>query len=100
MMKKLTNSASAWPSPAGKTLFGGSLVALEATGYSLLYFVEAMLAHRGQSLGGHAGPVSGSGSVAQYAIEKGDGPRRPVITASDSGTVHPNPDGHPRSWPV
>lgn len=92
MMKKLTNNAECIFT--GKGLwFGGSLIRPEATGYGLLYFVEAMLANRDQSLAGMTVSVSGSGNVAQYAIEKAMALGAKVITASDSGgTVH-DPDG-------
>ena len=46
MMKKLTNSAECVFTGKGLS-FGGSLIRPEATGYGLLYFVEAMLANRG-----------------------------------------------------
>src|SRR5262250_1304968 len=50
--------------------FGGSLIRPEATGYGLLYFVEEMLKTRGESINGKKVAISGSGNVAQYAIEK------------------------------
>ncbi|HGY5295753.1 TPA: NADP-specific glutamate dehydrogenase [Aeromonas salmonicida] len=88
MMKKLTNSAECIFTGKGLS-FGGSLIRPEATGYGLLYFVEAMLANRE----GMTVSVSGSGNVAQYAIEKAMALGAKVITASDSGgTVH-DPDG-------
>lgn len=60
----------------------------EATGYGLVYFVQAMLKHKGQSLDGKVVSVSGSGNVAQYAIEKALSLGAKVITCSDSqGTV-------------
>jgi glutamate dehydrogenase (NADP+) len=59
-----------------------------------------MLAHRGQSRW-PAVSVSGSGNVAQYAIEKAMALGARVITASDSGGTVYDPDGFtPRSWPV
>jgi glutamate dehydrogenase (NADP+) len=92
MMKKLTNSAECVFTGKGLS-FGGSLIRPEATGYGLLYFAQAMLAHRDQSLAGMTVSVSGSGNVAQYAIEKAMALGAKVITASDSGgTVH-DPDG-------
>ncbi|ATD39562.1 NADP-specific glutamate dehydrogenase [Aeromonas salmonicida] len=92
MMKKLINSAECIFTGKGLS-FGGSLIRPEATGYGLLYFVEAMLANRDQSLAGMTVSVSGSGNVAQYAIEKAMALGAKVITASDSGgTVH-DPDG-------
>ncbi|MNF32991.1 NADP-specific glutamate dehydrogenase [compost metagenome] len=92
MMKKLTNSAECVFTGKGLS-FGGSLIRPEATGYGLLYFVEAMLTHRGQSLDGMRVSVSGSGNVAQYAIEKAMALGARVITASDSGGTVYDPDG-------
>ncbi|NEX75435.1 NADP-specific glutamate dehydrogenase [Aeromonas rivipollensis] len=92
MMKKLTNSAECVFTGKGLS-FGGSLIRPEATGYGLLYFVEAMLANRGQSLAGMRVSVSGSGNVAQYAIEKAMALGACVISASDSGGTVYDPDG-------
>ncbi|MCE9942931.1 NADP-specific glutamate dehydrogenase [Aeromonas rivipollensis] len=92
MMKKLTNSAECVFTGKGLS-FGGSLIRPEATGYGLLYFVEAMLVHRGQSLAGMRVSVSGSGNVAQYAIEKAMALGACVISASDSGGTVYDPDG-------
>ncbi|MCB0511883.1 MAG: glutamate dehydrogenase, partial [Bacteroidetes bacterium] len=69
----------------GKGLeFGGSLIRPEATGYGLVYFVEEMLQHKGDSLKGKQVVVSGSGNVAQYAIQKCIAMGAKVLTASDS----------------
>lgn len=58
-----------------------------------MYFVEAMLKEKGQTLVGKRVGVSGSGNVAQYAIEKAIQMGGRVITASDSdGTVY-DPEG-------
>lgn len=55
----------------GKGLeYGGSLIRPEATGYGTVYFAMEMLATRGQDLKDKVVAVSGSGNVAQYAIEK------------------------------
>nr|2YFH_A Chain A, GLUTAMATE DEHYDROGENASE, NAD-SPECIFIC GLUTAMATE DEHYDROGENASE, GLUTAMATE DEHYDROGENASE [synthetic construct]2YFH_B Chain B, GLUTAMATE DEHYDROGENASE, NAD-SPECIFIC GLUTAMATE DEHYDROGENASE, GLUTAMATE DEHYDROGENASE [synthetic construct]2YFH_C Chain C, GLUTAMATE DEHYDROGENASE, NAD-SPECIFIC GLUTAMATE DEHYDROGENASE, GLUTAMATE DEHYDROGENASE [synthetic construct]2YFH_D Chain D, GLUTAMATE DEHYDROGENASE, NAD-SPECIFIC GLUTAMATE DEHYDROGENASE, GLUTAMATE DEHYDROGENASE [synthetic construct]2YFH_E len=68
--------------------FGGSLIRPEATGYGLVYFTEAMLKRHGMGFEGMRVSVSGSGNVAQYAIEKAMEFGARVITASDSsGTV-------------
>lgn len=54
----------------GKGLaWGGSLIRPEATGYGLVYFVDAMLKSKGDSLKGKRVVISGSGNVAQYAAE-------------------------------
>ncbi|GIU20993.1 glutamate dehydrogenase [Shewanella sp. MBTL60-112-B2] len=92
MMKKLTNSAECVFTGKGLT-FGGSLIRPEATGYGLLYFVEAMLKAKGESLEGKTVTVSGSGNVAQYAIEKAMEMGGKVITASDSSGVVFDPEG-------
>ena len=69
----------------GKGLsYGGSLIRREATGYGAIYFLENMLAHRGDGLRGKVCTVSGSGNVAQYAIEKLLDLGARVVTASDS----------------
>lgn len=64
--------------------YGGSLVRTEATGYGLLYFVEAMLNHNKMDIQGKRINVSGSGNVAIYAIEKAVQLGAIVQTASDS----------------
>ncbi len=87
MMKKLSNSnASVF---TGKGLsFGGSLIRPEATGYGTVYFAEEMLKRTGQSFDGMRVSVSGSGNVAQYAVEKAMQYGAKVVTVSDStGTV-------------
>ncbi|XKM12476.1 NADP-specific glutamate dehydrogenase [Orbaceae bacterium ac157xtp] len=87
MMKKLTNNASCVFTGKGLS-FGGSLIRPEATGYGLVYFVEAMLKNKGKSFDGLSVAVSGSGNVAQYAIEKCMQLGAKVVSASDSaGTV-------------
>lgn len=64
--------------------WGGSLIRTEATGYGLIYFAENMLHTRGDSIKKKICLVSGSGNVAQYAIEKINKMGGKVITASDS----------------
>ncbi|HBT31647.1 MAG TPA: NADP-specific glutamate dehydrogenase [Pusillimonas sp.] len=88
MMKKLSNSAASVFTGKGLS-FGGSLIRPEATGYGTVYFAEEMLRHAGRSLDGMTVSVSGSGNVAQYAIEKCMQIGAKVITASDSeGCIH------------
>lgn len=74
----------------GKGLaFGGSLVRVEATGYGAVYFLQNMLATRGEEIAGKTAVVSGSGNVALYCIEKLLEFGASVVTASDSnGFVH------------
>ncbi len=87
MMKKLSNNTACVFTGKGLS-FGGSLIRPEATGYGLVYFTEAMLERHGLGFEGMRVAVSGSGNVAQYAIEKAMSLGARVITASDSaGTV-------------
>ncbi|WP_032115768.1 NADP-specific glutamate dehydrogenase [Candidatus Arsenophonus nilaparvatae] len=87
MMKKLSNNTSCVFTGKGLS-FGGSLIRPEATGYGLVYFTDAMLKHHGLAFEGKRVSVSGSGNVAQYAIEKCMSLGAKVVTASDSnGTV-------------
>jgi glutamate dehydrogenase (NADP+) len=64
--------------------YGGSLIRPEATGYGLLFFVEEMLKTKKQSIKGKRVVISGSGNVAQYAIEKTIAFGGLPVTASDS----------------
>ena len=95
MMKKLSNSAASVFT--GKDLcFGGSLIRPEATGYGTVYFVQEMLARKGLSLDGMTVSVSGSGNVAQYAIEKCLDLGAKVVTVSDSQGCVVDMDGFTR----
>ena len=84
MLKKLTNRADCVFTGKGLA-FGGSLMRPEATGYGTIYFAQEMLRHAGRSLEGMRVSVSGSGNVAQYAIEKAMDLGARVVTVSDSG---------------
>jgi glutamate dehydrogenase (NADP+) len=85
--KKLTHSFEGVFTGKGLN-WGGSLIRPEATGYGCVYFAQEMLATRGQSFQGKTVAVSGSGNVAQYAIEKVNQLGGKVITLSDSnGTI-------------
>jgi glutamate dehydrogenase (NADP+) len=64
--------------------WGGSLIRPEATGYGTVYFTKEMLATKKQDFNGKTVAVSGSGNVAQYAIEKVLHYGGKVITVSDS----------------
>ena len=69
--------------------WGGSLIRPEATGYGCVYFAENMLAVKGQNFEGKTCVVSGSGNVAQYAVEKLNQLGAKVVTLSDSnGTIY------------
>ncbi len=74
----------------GKSLhFGGSLIRPEATGYGCVYFSEEMLAHIGDGLKDKTCLVSGSGNVAQFAIEKLIQSGARVVSISDSsGSIY------------
>ncbi len=65
--------------------FGGSLIRPQATGYGAVYFAAEMLATRNETLEGKTCLVSGSGNVAQYAIEKILDLGGKPVTFSDSG---------------
>lgn len=64
--------------------WGGSLVRPEATGYGLVYFAQEMLAVQRDSLEGKTCLVSGSGNVAQFAVQKLLQVGAKVVTMSDS----------------
>ena len=74
----------------GKGLnWGGSLIRPEATGYGAVYFANEMLKTKNDSFAGKTVVVSGSGNVAQYAIQKVTELGGKVVTASDSsGFIH------------
>ena len=87
MVKKLSNRADCVFTGKGLS-FGGSLIRPEATGYGTVYFADEMLKTRGKSFDGLRVSVSGSGNVAQYAVEKAMQLGAKVITVSDSsGTI-------------
>ncbi|MDR2882927.1 MAG: NADP-specific glutamate dehydrogenase [Alistipes sp.] len=74
-------------------MWGGSPLRPEATGYGTCYFAEAMLATRGESFRDKTVVISGSGNVAQYAVQKtlqlGG---KPVTLSDSSGYIH-DPEG-------
>ena len=80
----LTGKGSNW---------GGSLIRPEATGYGLVYFLQAMLSERNMSVKDKKVVISGSGNVAQYACEKLIELGAKVITLSDSSGYIYDPDG-------
>lgn len=73
--------------------WGGSLIRPEATGYGCVYFAQAMLSTRNESLEGKTIAVSGSGNVAQYATEKATELGAKVVTMSDSSGFIYDPFG-------
>jgi glutamate dehydrogenase (NADP+) len=74
----------------GKGLdFGGSPLRPEATGYGTVYFAKEMLKTRNESFKGKTVAISGSGNVAQYAVEKVLEMGGKVVTLSDSnGSIY------------
>jgi glutamate dehydrogenase (NADP+) len=81
--KRLRNEFTGVLTGKGRN-WGGSLIRPEATGYGTVYFAQEMLATKGQNFTGKTVVVSGSGNVAQYAIEKATELGAKVVTASDS----------------
>ncbi len=78
----------------GKSLnWGGSLIRPEATGYGQIYFAEEMLQTKNDSIKGKVCVVSGSGNVAQHAIEKAIQMGAKCVTASDSSGFIYDPAG-------
>lgn len=69
--------------------YGGSKIRAEATGYGLIYFVQAMLARQGKALDDLRVAISGKGNVAIHAARKAAASGATVITLSDtSGTLY------------
>ncbi len=69
--------------------YGGSLIRPEATGYGAVCFAQEMLKTRDESLEGKICTVSGSGNVAQYAVQKLNQLGSKVVSLSDSnGTIY------------
>ena len=83
MYKKLRNEFTGVLTGKGLS-WGGSLIRPEATGYGTVYFAQSMLKTKGQDLKGKNVVVSGSGNVAQYAVEKCLHLGAKVLTMSDS----------------
>ncbi len=92
MAKKLSNRADCVFTGKGLA-YGGSLIRPEATGYGTVYFAEEMLKTRSLSFQGMRVSVSGSGNVAQYAVEKAMALGAKVVTVSDSSGTIVDEDG-------
>jgi glutamate dehydrogenase/leucine dehydrogenase len=73
--------------------YGGSLIRPEATGYGAVYFAQEMLKRKNDSFEGKTVVVSGSGNVAQYAVEKVIELGGKCVTLSDSGGYIYDKDG-------
>jgi len=83
--KRITNRFEAGVLTGKGIGWGGSLVRTEATGYGATFFVEQMLATKGQGLEDKRVVVSGSGNVAIYTVEKVHELGGKVVAMSDSG---------------
>ncbi|MBI9111560.1 NADP-specific glutamate dehydrogenase [Maridesulfovibrio ferrireducens] len=83
MYKKIRNEFTGVLTGKGLN-WGGSLVRPEATGYGAVYFAAEMLDTKSKTLDGTASLVSGSGNVAQFAMEKLIELGSKPITFSDS----------------
>ena len=90
--KRITNLYEGVLTGKGRS-FGGSLARPEATGYGLVYIVDEMLKSVGKEIKGKTIVVSGSGNVAQYAIQKAQSLGGKVVTCSDSGGYVYDPEG-------
>jgi len=86
MYKKLTHKWSGMLTGKGIE-WGGSRIRPEATGYGALYFVQQMLATRGETLEGKIVAISGFGNVAWGAAKKATELGAKVVTLS-------GPDGY------
>ncbi|MBK6525499.1 MAG: NADP-specific glutamate dehydrogenase [Crocinitomicaceae bacterium] len=81
--KRLANEFTGVLTGKGRN-WGGSLIRPEATGYGTVYFAKEMLATKKDSFKGKTVVVSGSGNVAQYAVQKATELGAKVVTVSDS----------------
>jgi glutamate dehydrogenase (NADP+) len=90
--KKLRNSFDSVLTGKGLN-WGGSLIRPEATGYGCVYFAAEQLGTRGDGFKGKRVAVSGSGNVAQYAVEKVNQLGGKVVTLSDSTGYIVDEDG-------
>jgi glutamate dehydrogenase (NADP+) len=91
--KRITNRYESGVITGKGLSWGGSQARTEATGYGTVFFVQEMLASRGQDFEGKRVVVSGSGNVAIYAIEKVHELGGTVVAASDSGGYVVDEDG-------
>lgn len=83
MYKKLKNEFTGVLTGKGRA-WGGSLIRPEATGYGTVYFAAEMLNTRSDTLENKKCLVSGSGNVAQFAVEKLIELGGKALTLSDS----------------
>ena len=92
MYKRLVNEHNG--AFTGKGLdFGGSLIRPEATGFGALYFVQSMLAEKGDNIKGKTVAVSGFGNVAWGATLKATELGAKVVTISGPDGYIYDPEG-------
>src|SRR5690606_1197717 len=82
--KRLANEFTGTFTGKGLT-YGGSPIRPEATGYGCVFFAAEMLKHHGKEIEGKTCLVSGSGNVAQFAVEKLTHLGAKVVSMSDRG---------------
>ena len=82
--KRITNRYEAGVLTGKGINWGGAQVRTEATGYGTVFFLQEMLATRGDSIDGKTVVVSGSGNVALHAIAKVTELGGRVVACSDS----------------
>lgn len=73
--------------------WGGSLIRPEATGYGTVYFAEEMMKTRNENFKGKTVLISGSGNVAQFALEKCLALGAKPVSLSDSSGYIYDPEG-------
>ncbi len=91
--RKITNIHGTGVLTGKGITFGGSLARTEATGYGAVYFSEEMLKTKKQVMKGKTAIVSGSGNVAQYAVQKLIQLGAKAVTLSDSDGYIYDPAG-------
>ena len=90
--KRLANSFEGTFTGKGAE-WGGSPLRPEATGYGATYFAKEMMDTKGESFQGKAVAISGSGNVAQFAVEKVlELGGKPVSLSDSSGSIY-DPNG-------
>ncbi|MCR4963556.1 MAG: NADP-specific glutamate dehydrogenase [Firmicutes bacterium] len=90
--KRIANEFTGVLTGKGRS-FGGSLIRPEATGYGVIYFAQAMLATKGDSLEGKTVVNSGGGNVGTFLIEKVNQLGGKVVTVGDPYGYVYDPDG-------
>jgi glutamate dehydrogenase (NADP+) len=91
--RKITNNHGTCVLTGKGLTYGGSLARTEATGYGAVYFSEEMLKVKKQAIKGKTAIVSGSGNVAQFAVQKLIQLGAKPVTMSDSDGYIYDPAG-------